>query len=272
MPVTLSAIHVYPVKGLKGIDLTQARCTDRGIEHDRRWMVVDAADHVFLSQREHPRMATIWTDIARGKLVLSEPENDSVEVPLAPDPWAPKVRVQVWNSECEALAVSGEADAWLSDCLSIDCRLVYMPDETRRFSNPKYGGEGRRVGFADGYAYLMIGEGSLADLNERLAGRKQAAVPMNRFRPNFVVSGAEPYAEDGWKQIRIGDSVFAAGKPCGRCQVTTTDQTTGEVTGPEPLATLGTYRDSKEFGTTFGMNLVSEKPGRVRVGDAVSAT
>ena len=131
------------------------------------------------------------------------------------------------------------------------------------------GGEGRRVGFADGYAYLMIGEASLADLNARLAERKQPAVPMNRFRPNLVVSGAAPYAEDGWKQIRIGDSVFAAGKPCGRCQVPTTDQTTGEVTGPEPLATLATYRDSKEFGTMFGMNLVSEKPGRVRVGDTV---
>jgi uncharacterized protein YcbX len=95
---------------------------------------------------------------------------------------------------------------------------------------------------------------------------------MNRFRPNFVVSGAEPYAEDGWKRIRIGDSVFAGAKPCGRCQVTTTDQATGEVTGPEPLATLATYRDSKEFGTMFGMNLVSEKAGRVRVGDVVSAT
>jgi uncharacterized protein len=272
MPVTLSAIHVYPVKGLKGIDLTQARCTDRGLEHDRRWMVVDAGDHGFLSQREHPRMATIWTDIARGKLVLSEPDNDSVEVPLAPDPWAPKVRVQVWESACDALAVSGEADAWLSDCLSIDCRLVYMPDETRRFSNPRYGGEGKRVGFADGYAYLMIGEASLADLNARLAGRGQSAVPMNRFRPNFVVSGAEPYAEDGWKRIRIGDSLFAAGKPCGRCQVTTTDQTTGEVSGPEPLATLATYRDSQEFGTMFGMNLVTEKAGRLRVGDAVTVT
>lgn len=271
MAVTLSAIHVYPVKGLKGIDLAQARCTDRGLEHDRRWMVVDAADNTFLTQRDHPRMATVWTDLVGGKLVLSEPERDSVEVPLAPDPWAPKLRVQVWNTECDALAVSGEADAWLSDCLSIDCRLVYMPDETRRFSNPKYGGEGRRVGFADGYAYLMIGEASLADLNARLAVRKQPAVPMNRFRPNFVIAGAEPYAEDGWKEIRIGDSVFAAAKPCGRCQVTTTDQATGEVTGPEPLATLATYRDSKEFGAMFGMNLVGVKPGRVRLGDAVSA-
>jgi uncharacterized protein len=268
MPPTLSAIHVYPVKGLKGIELSQARCTDRGIEHDRRWMVVDAADHRFLSQREIPRMATIWTEIAAGMLVLSAPESDSLEIPLAPDPWAPKVRVQVWESDCDALAVSGEADAWLSDCLAIDCRLVYMPDETRRFSNPKYGGEGKRVGFADGYAYLVIGEASLADLNARLAERKQPAVPMNRFRPNLVVSGAEPYAEDGWKRIRIGEAIFAAGKPCGRCQVTTTDQTTGEVTGPEPLATLATYRDSKEFGTMFGMNLVSEKAGRVRVGDA----
>ena len=161
------------------------------------------------------------------------------------------------------------ADAWLSEFLGMSCRLVYMPDESMRHSSSKYGGEGKRVGFADGYAYLATSEGSLAELNRRLASRSQASVPMNRFRPNLVIAGTDSFAEDGWGELRIGEVVLRAAKPCGRCQVTTTDQTTGEVTGPEPLATLSTFRESPEFGVVFGMNLVTVKEGVVRVGDAV---
>lgn len=267
MPVTLTALHVYPVKGLKGIDLEEARCTDRGLEHDRRWMLVDA-DGEFMTQREHPRMATVWTDIADGVLSLSAPDVGSVEVPLEA-PAAPTMRVQVWSSVCDAVPVSSRADAWLSDYLGLACRLVYMPEGSKRYSNPRYAGDGRRVGFADGYAYLIAGEASLADLNARLLAKGHPALPMNRFRPNLVVSGSAPYAEDAWKEIRIADAVLGAAKPCGRCQVTTTDQASGEVKGPEPLATLATYRDSREFGAMFGMNLVTLKTGTVRVGDAV---
>jgi uncharacterized protein YcbX len=267
MPVTLTSLHVYPVKGLKGIDLETARCTDRGLEHDRRWMVVDAQG-AFLTQREHPKMATVWTDITSDALVLSAPDAASVEVPLdSPD--KPTMRVQVWNSTCDAVPASAAADRFLSDYLGLACRLVYMPESSKRYSNSRYGGEGARVGFADGYAYLLAAQASLADLNARLEARSHPAVPMNRFRPNFVVAGSLPYAEDGWQEIRIGGAVLRGAKPCGRCQVTTTDQSSGEVTGPEPLATLSTYRESGEFGVMFGMNLVTVKTGPVRVGDAL---
>jgi uncharacterized protein len=265
--ITLASLHIYPVKGLKGIDLGEARCTDRGLEHDRRWMVVD--EHgVFLTQRDHPHMATVWTDIAGDSLLLSAPEASEVAVPLDPG-LAPPLRVRVWNSECAALAVSNAADQWLSDYLGLRARLVYMPDESKRTSNPRYAGYERFVSFADGYAYLAIGEASLADLNARLAAKNHAALPMNRFRPNLVVSGGDAYAEDGWSEIRVGQAVLRAVKPCGRCQVTTTDQATGEVRGPEPLATLSEYRGSGEFGTMFGMNLVTVRTGTIRVGDEV---
>ena len=267
MALTLAALHIYPVKGLKGIDLAASRCTERGLEHDRRWMVVDANGD-FLSQRELPKMATVWTDIDESALSLSAPDMSTVDVPLDPRP-SPVMKVRIWQSVCEAVPVSSYADAWLSDYLGRACRLVYMPETTRRASNAAHGGEGNLVGFADGYAYLAITEASLTDLNARLAARGQLAVPMNRFRPNLVVSGAESFAEDGWKEIRVGEAVLRAVKPCGRCQVPTTDQTTGEVTGPEPLATLGTFRDSAQFGTTFGMNLVTVSPGALRVGDRV---
>lgn len=269
MPLTLAALHVYPVKGLKGIDLTEARCTDRGLEHDRRWLVVDP-DGEFLSQREVPRMATIWTEVGETALTLSAPDMPPVDVPLDPRP-ATAMRVQVWNSTCDAVPVSPLADAWISEYLGTPCRLVYMPETTRRYSNPVYAPGDKLVSFADGYAYLVTTEASLADLNSRLTARGAAAVPMNRFRPNLVVAGATAFAEDGWKELRIGEVVLRAAKPCGRCQVTTTDQTTGEVTGPEPLATLGTFRNHERFGTMFGLNLVTVTPGVVRVGEALQA-
>jgi uncharacterized protein YcbX len=268
MAVTLSALHFYPVKGLKGIDISEATCTARGLRNDRRWMVVDEAG-TFLSQREHPRMATVWTDIEDGVLSLSGPDAGSVDVPIGSPAGTPLQTVTVWGTAVKAAAVSPAADAWLSGYLGIPCRLVYMPEESRRESNSKYAGPGKLVGFADGYAYLLANDASLRELNSRLGERRHAPVPMNRFRPNLVVSGADAFAEDGWSEIRIGDAVLRSAKPCGRCQVTTTDQATGEVTGPEPLATLSTFRDSREFGVMFGMNLFTVREGSIRVGDAV---
>jgi len=266
MPISVCALNVYPVKGLKGIALTEARCTDRGIEHDRRWMVVDR-DRQFISQREHPKMATVWTEIEGDALVLSAPDIGDVRLELRPEGRG-SVRVQVWRSTCDAVSVSQVADDWLSSYLGLDCALVYMPEESKRFSNPEFGGEAKRVGFADGYAYLATNEASLADLNAKLLAKGHAAVPMNRFRPNVVVTGPAAWAEDDWRVLSLGSAMLRAAKPCGRCQVTTTDQVTGEVQGPEPLATLSTFRDSP-FGIRFGMNLVTLREGTIRVGDAV---
>ena len=270
MPTTVSSLHVYPVKGLKGIDLDRAQATEMGLQHDRRWMIVDA-NNEFITQRSHPRMATVWTDLDGEALALSAPDMPEMRVPLEP-PLAGMMRVRVWKSTCNALPVAREADDWLSDYLGDKLRLVYMPPESKRFSNPDYAGTGARVGFADGYAFLAISQASLDDLNRRLAARGHGALPMNRFRPNIVLAGSDAYAEDGWRDVRIGEAVLRGVKPCGRCEVTTTDQSTGEVRGPEPLATLSTYRDSREFGVMFGMNLVAVTPGRVRVGDAVAAS
>jgi uncharacterized protein YcbX len=268
MATTVAALHVYPVKGLKGVDVTEARATARGLEFDRRFMVVDGEGN-FLSQREYPKMATIWTDIAGDELLLSAPDADEVRVPLIPTGPATQ-RVRVWKSVVDAAPVSGEADRFLSSYLGMDCRLVYMPDTTRRLSNPHYAGPEKLVSFADGYAYLVIGTASLADLNRRMVARGQPPLPMNRFRPSIVVEGSEAYAEDSWKEMRVGSARLAGVKPCGRCQVTTTDQSTGEVRGPEPLATLATYRDSAEFGVMFGMNYVTLEAGAIRVGDPIN--
>ena len=266
MAIIVSELNVYPVKGLKGIALQQARCTDRGVEHDRRFMLVDPQGQ-FYTQREYPRMATVWTEIDGDELSLCAPDMPELRVPASPQGKS-KARVQVWNSTCDAVTVGQEADEWFSQYLGMPCALVYMPDDSKRFSNPKFGGQGRRVGFADGYAYLLANEGSLAELNGRLAAKGHAPVPMNRFRANIVVKGAGAYAEDDWGDLAVNGVKLRTAKPCGRCQVTTTDQATGEVRGPEPLATLSEYRDSP-FGVRFGMNLVTVQEGTIRVGDAV---
>ena len=265
--VTVRSLHVYPVKGLKGIEVPEARCTDRGLEHDRRFMVVDR-EGVFLTQRSHPKMATIWTDFADGRLELAAEGQEPLQVPLAPE-GAASTKVVVWRSTVDAIPVSKESDAWLTEALGMPVRLVYMPEASHRLSNPQYAGDGRLVSFADGYAYLVIGSASLDDLNARLAAKGHAALPMNRFRPSIVVDGSVPYAEDGWGEMRVGAARVRGVKPCGRCEVTTTDQSTGELRGPEPLATLATYRTSDEFGIMFGMNFVTVAEGRVRVGDEI---
>jgi uncharacterized protein YcbX len=264
-PVTLSAIHIYPVKSLGGIALKSSVCTARGLRYDRRFLVVDR-DGKFLTQRTTPKMATVWVDVedgGEGMLTLAAPDLDSVIFPLQPAP-APAFKVAVWSSIVDAHEVSADASRFLSDYLGIACRLVYMPDSAERKVDPAFATEGEIVSFADGYPFLLTSEASLADLNSRL----KQPLPMNRFRPNLVVKGCAPYAEDVWKEIRIGTATFRIAKPCARCQVTTTDQATGEVLGPEPLQTLARYRNGPD-GVMFGQNLLPLKLGDIVVGDTV---
>ncbi len=267
MTISLSAIHIYPVKALGGISLAQSAVLPRGLRYDRRFLVVDADDR-FITQREVPKMATVWMEIEGDQVVFSAPDMESLFVPAEPVELPSRV-VRIWSSDVLAHSVSTEADAWLSEYLGITARLVYMPDSSERRMNPNFARSDEMVSFADGYPLLVISEASLADLNERIAKNGGSALLMNRFRPNLVIKGCAPYAEDRIGEIHVGDATFRAVKPCARCQVTTTDQASGEVRGPEPLQTLGTYRDT-ENGVVFGMNLVPVKLGTVRVGDAVT--
>lgn len=264
---TVTSLNVYPVKSLGGFSLAEAECTPRGLRHDRRFMVVTPGGS-FLTQREHPRMATAWTEVDGGRLRLAAPDAGEVELDAEPLE-GEKMRVTVWNSTVNAIAPSSEADAWLSAFLETPVRLVYMPESTERLSNPKHGHG--LVGFADGFAHLVLGEASLADLNARLGKKGHAPLPMNRFRPNLVVAGLAPYAEDALGEFRVGEAILRGTKPCARCQIPSTDQATGEVRGPEPLATLAEYRDDPKLGTLFGMNCATVKPGVIRVGDALSS-
>ncbi len=178
--------------------------------------------------------------------------------------------VKIWSSRCRAQLYEDKINQWFSDALETNCRLVLMPAETNRKVNYFYVvHRDDVVSFADAYPFLLIGENSLTDLNSRL----ENPVPMNRFRPNFVVSGADAFAEDGWTRIRIGDVVFHLVKPCARCVITTIDQSNGIKQGVEPLKTLASFRIPKRSvkkKILFGQNLIAEDVGKiVNVGDAV---
>lgn len=257
----VAELWTYPVKSCRGIRLDRAAVTARGLAWDRHWMVVDEAGH-FLTQRQLPAMATIGTALTAGALVLSGPGAPDLTVPLAAA--GERLAVTVWNDTVTAQAVSAEADRWLAGRLGMPCRLVRFPDDCRRAVDPRYGAAGDETAFSDGFPVLLIGQGSLDGLNARLPTR----LSMRRFRPNLVVAGAAPHAEDAWRRIRVGAVGLRLVKPCSRCAITTVDPDLGVRDGAEPLQTLGTYR-RRDGKVWFGQNLIPDGAGEIRLGDPV---
>ncbi|CAN5270497.1 MOSC domain-containing protein [soil metagenome] len=260
----LSEINIYPIKSLGGISLERSVVEERGLQFDRRWMLVDEKNE-FLTQREFPKMATISVKIQENNLSVVL-DNEEKLISLEPNT-AAAASVKIWQSRCRAKVYESEINNWFSDVLQTNCKLVLMPDEVRRAVNPFYAVRKFKdvVSFADGYPFLLIGENSLDELNSRL----EKPLPMNRFRPNFVVSGPTAFAEDDWKKLKIGNVVFYVVKPCARCVITTIDQETGVSDGKEPLKTLASFRQKRQK-ILFGQNLIAENFGEtLRVGDAV---
>lgn len=255
----LSEIFVYPVKSAGGIPLAEARLDEFGIVDDRRWMVVDEAGN-FLTQREEPRLALLRPALEGDALVLRGPDLEQLRLPRGCE--GPELAVRVWDDEAAARDCGPGVSEWLAQLLGRTARLVHLPAGSARPLDPRYASD-RRISFVDAFPLLVIGEASLGDLNRRLA----VPLPMNRFRPNLVVSGSPAYAEDSWTTLRIGSLTFRGARRCARCVTTTVDQETAE-TGKEPLRTLATYRrmEGKVF---FGRNLIHEDPGIMRLGDLI---
>jgi hypothetical protein len=261
--LTVSELSIYPVKSLGGIALDSAALTDRGFAYDRRWMLVDANNR-FISQREYPSLALLRPALSADSLHIFHKTNpgQSINVPLAP-PVAETMTATVWDDLCAVQPVSSDADEWLSEMLSMDCRLVYMPEESQRKVDKRYAANEEITSLSDGYPVLLIGQASLDDLNRRLA----LPLPMNRFRPNIVFSGGEAFEEDTMAHFRIGGIDFYSVKPCARCVMTTIDQETA-IGAKEPLKTLAGYRNANNK-IYFGQNILYRGSGEVRVGDRV---
>jgi len=261
MTPTLSALHIFPVKSCAPLVLDAAAVEPRGLRHDRRWIVTDG-DGKFLTGRQHPRLT----------LMHATPDHDAIALsalgmpPLRLEaPNGARVDIVVWTNAVAALPGSDLANAWISEFLGMPARFAYMDDACARPVNPDYSRPGDEVSFADAFPLLLISQGALDALSEKLA----VPVPMLRFRPNFVVANTAPHAEDGWKRVRVGDVEFDVVKPCSRCVFTTVDFDRGEFDpSGEPLKTLTTYRRG-ERGVTFGQNVIPRGTGTVRVGDPV---
>lgn len=265
MAYTLSRISLYPVKSLRGIELSETVVEARGLRFDRRWMLVDKAGR-FLSQREHSSLVLVDVSFdpkSPETMTWQAPGMEPITFSCLPAENASVVSVQIWRSTCDALDVGESPARWMQAYLGAFCRLVYMPDSTRRTVNPQYtAGEGV-VSFADGYPCLLAGQASLDQLNERLG----QTLSMRRFRPNFVVEGSTPHEEDGWKEIAMGAVPMKGVKPCDRCVVITIDPETAEAS-QEPLATLASYR-KRDGKVWFGQNLIPLEEGVVRLGDTL---
>ena len=262
--MVLSEINIYPVKSLAGISLTASSIEDYGLRYDRKWMLIDEHNQ-FLSQRTIPIMALIKTSLSEDylEIFVEKMPKEHLRVPLVPERFVEEIEVTIWNDKVMAWHLNTLFDQWFSELLNVNCRLVYMPSTTQRLVDPRFAHQREIVGFADGFPFLLIGEGSLKDLNSRL----QEQVPMHRFRPNLVISGTEPYAEDFWNIIFIGSSRFEVAKPSARCSVITIDNQTAE-RGKEPLKTLSTYR-VKDNKVMFGQNLLCQQGSQVNIGDKV---
>ncbi|MFS8199864.1 MOSC domain-containing protein [Streptomyces sp. CWNU-52B] len=266
----LHSIHVYPLKAAAGHAPREAVVEPWGLAGDRRWVLVDERDRV-ITQRQHPRMALVLVERSTdGAVRLSAPGREPLTVPV-PAPGGGTTAVEIWHDKVEGVPAGVSADAWFSDWLGAAVRLVHLNDPAiRRPIDPRFARPGETVSFADGYPLLITSLASLDALNTLIARGDRPAegpLPMDRFRPNLVVTGTAAWAEDDWSRISVGQVVFRVATMCGRCVVTTTDQSTAE-RGREPLRTLARHR---RFGDklVFGQNLVPESPGSVRVGDPV---
>ena len=259
MQARIASLHLYPVKGCRGIDVPDATVAVTGLARDgvadREWMIVDG-DGRFVTQREHPRLALVRVGLAEGALEVATPDAPPLRI-RASDLAQAAREVVVWHSHVRGFDAGDAAARALSAWLGLAVRLVRYDRSRERPCNPEFVGDsGAHTLFADGYPLLVIGADSLAELNERMADHGEPALPMNRFRPNVVVAGLPPFAEDHLATLRIGEVELTPVKPCVRCQVTTTDQATAEV-GVEPLRTLGEFRRDDRFaGVTFGMNAI----------------
>jgi uncharacterized protein len=258
----VSALYIYPIKSCRGISLTRAEVTPKGFLWDREMMLVDAGGK-FLTQRQHPQLATVAVTLAGESIQLTAGKES---LTFRPDFAGEKIAVQVWRDREIARDQGDEVAHWFTRLLGFPCRLVRQSADEIRAVNPTYAGNSHTpVSFADGYPILLTNTASLGELNDRLTEK----IPMGRFRPNLVIESEEAFIEGTWKEIAIAGLAYSLVKPCSRCLITTTDQETGERHPTmEPLKTLATYR-TFSGGVMFGENVIPRQRGWIEIGDRI---
>lgn len=231
---------------------------------DRRWMIVDANTGGFITQRQHSRLCLVSVTLNGAALTLTAPNVDSLVISQRQIHRSTFRQVKIWQDWVESIDCGDEAAQWLSLFLSASVRLVFMADDCRRLVDQRYVQHSEQVSFADGFPILLTSESSLENFNQHL----NSPIHMNRFRPNIVVSGCEPFAEDRWQKIQIGQLTFELVKPCSRCIIPSIDPQTANKQ-VEISKALAKYR-RRDGAIYFGQNLVACEQGIISVGDQLS--
>jgi len=266
-------------------------------------MIVDSnKENRFVTQRQHPKMALIVPAFVEEELHVNAPDMPTLKLSLAhsKDSASKPVSVSLWKDECLGADEGDVAAAWFSNYIGVSgLRLVRMLVEHTRAIDEKYQPKLANTwkesftSYADGFPFLLTSTESLQELNNRIKSNSQSddpsipsassssfsssssfePLPMERFRPNVVVTGGgKPFMEDEWKKLKIGQLVLHGAKKCTRCKLTTVDPAVGQFSGEEPLQTLKTFRQGLLKGGTevcFGQNMVHEGEGELSVGQSV---
>jgi uncharacterized protein len=259
----LKGIYIYPIKSLSGISLSNSFAGERGLEHDRRWMLIDS-ENTFITQRTYPVLSLTDLRIENGFIVINH-KNDHLgeeKIPLKTHE-GQSVTAKVWDDSVQLLWPKLPADEWFSELLQTAVRLVYMPEDSSRQVDREYVNKRINTNLSDGYPYLLINQRSVEDVSEKSG----IVIETSRFRPNLTIETVQPFEEDNIKKILIGNLPFRNVKACARCLITTIDPNTG-IAGKEPLKTLSTYRKNGNK-ILFGLNMIAERYGSIHVGDEI---
>jgi len=265
----ISQLHIYPIKSLGGISVSSAEVLAKGLKYDRRFMLVDTENR-FLTIREFPKMTRLQPKLEEGGIGVISLDTgiEDLFIPFN-TPQESLEKVTIWNAEVQASNVSPTANKWFSGILGAEIKLMYMPQKSMRPVDTSSGCKpsGKFVSFADAYPFMMMGEASLAELNEKHEGNEKLG--FDRFRPNIVFSGGVPNQEDEIENFTINGVSFTGLENCARCTIPNVNPENGKVDKHnEPLATLSKYR-LQNRKIYFGRNLVHSGTGTIHVGDSL---
>ncbi|MEQ9860438.1 MOSC N-terminal beta barrel domain-containing protein [Pectobacterium cacticida] len=259
--VAVTRLYIHPVKSMRGLQLSHAMASVGGLAHDRAFMVTEP-DGTFITARQYPQMVLFTPALLPDGLFLAAPDGQSATIRFT-DFVEPPQPTEVWGTHFTAHVAPDAINTWLSQYFhrAVQLRWVGHTPSRRVKHYPAV-----PLAFADGYPFLLINDASFQALRQRCS----AGIKIEQFRANVVVAGAEAFAEDSWKVIRIGEIVFDVVKPCSRCVFTTVSIEGGRKhpTG-EPLATLQSFRTADNGDVDFGLNLVARNTGIIRVGDTL---
>jgi len=263
--ITITHISIYPIKACGGVALSSSEIVPGGLALDRRYMLVDKNARM-VTRRERPELAKVSLALDGNHLIAQTPRLPPLTLPAqieeAPEHYTETIATTIWNDSVLAKE-HPQGSHWFTTLLGEEIRLVYMPENALRPVNPARSDAGDQVNFADGYPLLITSQSSLDDLNAKL----EEPLPMERFRPNIVVTGAPAFDEDTWAEISLSGITCNLPKLCDRCTVTTVEEGSGKK-GKEPLRTLATYR-RWNHAVWFGTNAIPKMRGAIQVGEEI---